>query len=379
MNTSSLSSHLVLIFTAIIFAIGFSYLVSGLSWNLLIIALLGTLPCLLLMYHTRSIRTFESLAQHLENTDSNYRDLPIESLLADKHLSVLRNYFLSYARADQSMDESSAEFIHMSRELTASALSVSSNASSQKGAITSSAAAVTELSQSVNDVALQIKNAHEEIEKSRAQTSNGIQQAQGATTKISHMVSLSQQSESLVAELFALTEHVATMSQIIVDISDQTNLLSLNAAIEAARAGEHGRGFSVVADEVRNLSIRSRESANQITQSIHDVHTRMADVTRMSRKVIDAAEDNAKSIDSLESSLVLIDKMVDEIAHNMLVIAQASGQQSVATFEISENMESLLERANNNTLIAGETVKIAEYLAEKAERSRGHSAQLAEV
>lgn len=349
---------------------GLSFWISGLTWNVLLIALLGLVAVSLMLFQSRSTLALQHLAHQLQNPDSQYRDLPLDSLGKDEHLSALKDYLLSHERSDQYKDEYFAEFVHMARELSISALSASNNAKEQKCSITSSAAAVTELSQSVDDVSDQIKHAHDDIERSREQTSGGIAEAQSATQEINQMVVLSKESEALVAELLEQTNNVAAMSQIIIDISEQTNLLSLNAAIEAARAGEHGRGFAVVADEVRNLSVRSRESANEITDSINNVQKRMAEVTEKSRQVMRAAEDNASSINQLERSLGAIDEMIDSITNNMLVITTATEQQSVATSEISENIEALLERANNNSKIADETVKVAEYLADRAERSQ---------
>lgn len=282
----------------------------------------------------------------------------------------MRHYLLTQTRLGEDKEGYLAEFNHMANELSMSAAASAKNANSQKQAISSSAAAVTELSQSISDVANQVKEAHENIKAARDQTAAGRYESQKTCQEIESMTELSEQSVSMVNTLFEQSTKVAAMSNIIRDIADQTNLLSLNAAIEAARAGEHGRGFAVVADEVRSLSIRSRESADAINESIQMTQNQMAQVKQQVNLVVDKARDNLSSIQNLENNLRTLDCTIDSLSEKILLITTNAEQQSFATNEISFNIETLLSQAEQTTSIANETVNIADYLSNKADTSR---------
>jgi hypothetical protein len=120
-----------------------------------------------------------------------------------------------------------------------------------------------------------------------------------STSEISNETQLASTS---VDQLKTVTSGINDCVNIIKGISDQTNLLALNAAIEAARAGEQGRGFAVVADEVRTLAQRSAEASNEISNLIEQVNTQMGDVINGIGQVGEKSQAISASTSSIEDT-----------------------------------------------------------------------------
>jgi len=199
---------------------------------------------------------------------------------------------------------------------------------------------------------------------------------EGGDTITSAQVSvnhLSEEIESTAKGIDALAEKSGDIQQVldvIHAVTEQTNLLALNAAIEAARAGEHGRGFSVVADEVRQLAKRSAESADQIREMIDGfVQESKASVERMShsRK---SSEETVERINHATSALNTIVGSVGHIHDQVTQIATAAEQQSQVAEEINQNVVRIVDAAQRSDTGVTQTNEASQELARLGEHLR---------
>ncbi|MBO0493711.1 methyl-accepting chemotaxis protein [Pseudomonas sp. Marseille-Q1929] len=201
-------------------------------------------------------------------------------------------------------------------------------------------------------------------EKSRQQVRENISGTQSMTAEI-------QGSAEQIRELADKVRNIGKVLDVIRAVSEQTNLLALNAAIEAARAGEAGRGFAVVADEVRTLAYRTQESTREIEQMI-------ASVQSTAEQAVDSMRSStARALGTLEitqaSGAVLEDifAAIGQINERNLVIASAAEEQAQVAREVDSNLVAIRDLSAQSAAGALQTSAASNELSQLAAQLSG--------
>lgn len=276
----------------------------------------------------------------------------------------------------EKIHQSMKEVASTSHALQSAAESVSeksnrthNNSQEQRDQTIQVVAAINQMGATISEIASNAATAAETANQASGNTDEGRAVVNKAKDAISRLAADIENTGKVVEQLASTTQDIGSILDVIRDISDQTNLLALNAAIEAARAGEQGRGFAVVADEVRNLASRTASSTEEIQKMINQLQNDAKDaVTAMaSGKVV--TQEGVSASDEAVNVLVNISDRIHDISDRNTQVATATEEQSTVVHTINQNIEEI-------NSINEVTTSTAEELAEASQELRDLSGRL---
>lgn len=257
-----------------------------------------------------------------------------------------------------------------SEELTAVMKDTAKNIQNELAQVEEISTAISELSSTSKEVSANAVQAEDETRKAIKNVQQGNSNLEQSIALIQNINESVQETATMIEALRNSALDIGEVTNVISSISEQTNLLALNAAIEAARAGEQGRGFAVVADEVRNLAGKTQES----TQSIQDI------ITKLQAQSEQANDNMIKNVSAIRESVTLSENVkgsFNDIIHSVqaisdinTLVATASQEQYCVTEDIAKNTTRTFDLVNENVAAINQIEQAAQELALLAEKQK---------
>lgn len=264
------------------------------------------------------------------------------------------------------INETAVQVAAAAQETQATAMHLAEAAEQQAQQITSASAAINEIAVSIDEVS---KNSAESADVAQRSVQIAAKGAEVVRQTIQGMDSIRdqiQETSKRIKRLGESSQEIGSIVELINDISEQTNILALNAAIQAASAGEAGRGFAVVADEVQRLAERASNATKRIETLVQTIQADTNEAVSSMEQTTAEVVAGARLAEDAGLALGEIEKVSNDLADLIQNISEAARQQSAAATNISSTMNVIQEITTQTSVGASQTAESIGNLAQLA-------------
>ncbi|AQS40566.1 methyl-accepting chemotaxis protein [Shewanella psychrophila] len=341
-----------------------------LIWSLIISIILISLAVLVASSISQPIAKVASMLQDIGEGEGDLRQrLPVKGNDELAKLAMGFNSFISKIQASIiEVTETSEQLSQSAKDVANQAQQTLSDSQLQKDQTIMVVTAINEMGATVNEIAGNAALAADTARNADAQSNTGQEVVTRARDTINLLSDDVEQVGEVIESLATHTKSIESILDVIRAVSDQTNLLALNAAIEAARAGEAGRGFAVVADEVRSLASRTATSTNEVQIMIDKLQTeatRAVDAMTQSRA---RSQEGVTAVDEASQSLTGISEQIGHITDMNIQVAAATEEQSTVVEDINRNVTEINDITQRTSDTAHAAAQASQSLNQLASR-----------
>ena len=274
-------------------------------------------------------------------------------------IDKLRDLVTEITRASEQVNN----VVGQAQETSSSLLTASQKQSQQ---ITETTDAVTSMTRSILQVSSNASQASEVAERSLRSATQGSRAVQNTIEGMNAIREQIQETSKRIKRLGESSQEISEIVDLISDITEQTNILALNAAIQAASAGEAGRGFTVVAEEVQRLAERSSEATKQIGAIVKTIQTDTNSAVMAMERSTQGVVEGAQLSDAAGKALSEIETVTNNLARLIESISSATEAQTQVASTVTKNMEQIQEITTQTSKGTQETASTIGELASLA-------------